>query len=111
MGNSAAGGMIWKEGRAEIPLGEAPKEREMPTERESEHAELSGKSKGRESLMSIHSFGQITQYPTKGLCISFPKPGEHKQRDEEVEFLFTLADRNLNLSSPLRTKDLKPLMS
>lgn len=50
--------------------------------------------------------------PHQSLCILWPsKPGEHRKRDEKVGFPFTSNDRNLNLPSPLKTKDFKPLMS
>lgn len=101
---------MWKKGRAEIPLGEAPKEREMPKKGERACTELSDEEKEREPHK--HSFlWPDHSLPHQSPLHFIPKPGEHKQRDEKVEFLFTLADRNLNLPSPLRTKNLKPLMS
>lgn len=42
---STAGGVIWKKGRAEIPLGEAPKERCQRRGRQ--HTQLSSEEKGR----------------------------------------------------------------
>lgn len=69
---STAGGVIWKRGRAEILLGEAPKE--MPEVRERERAELSGEEKGR-ALQAFILLAKSLTTPTKGLCISFPNQG------------------------------------
>lgn len=98
-----------KKGRVEIPLGEAPKERDAKGEGARGHSYLV-KRKGSRASQALFLWPDDSvphQRPSRFI----PKPGEHKQRDEKVEFLFTLADRNLNLSNPLRTKDLKPLMS
>lgn len=82
-----------------------PQKSEMPKMRE--WAGISGEQKER--------FGSFPQpdpsLPHQRPLHFIPKPGQREQRDEKVEFPFTLADRNLNLSSPLSTKDLKPLMS
>lgn len=40
-----------------------------------------------------------------------PKPEGLKQRDEKLEFPFSVANRKVDLSSLLRIKNLKPLMS
>lgn len=82
----------------------------MPKERQRALRDT-GEERQKEKLLSIHSIGHIPHYPTRGLCISFPSQGDPSKEMKKVEIPFTLPDRNLNLSSPLRTKDLKPLMS
>lgn len=83
-----------------------PQKREMPKERR-ESAEISGEEKER--FGSFH-WPNPSLPPRRPLLFN-PKPGQREQRHEKVEFPFTLADRNWNLSSPLSTKDLQPLMS
>jgi hypothetical protein len=65
----------------------------------------------RENLIRFHSIGLITHCPTKGLCMALLSQENTSKEMEKVEFPFTSTDRNLNLPSPLRTRDLKPLMS
>lgn len=107
---STAGGVIWKKGLSRNTTGPSPKtERDAKGGGERGHRAIC-EEKGKQSLTSIISLAKSFRPHQRPLHF-IPKPGEHKQRDEKVEFLFTLADRNLNLSNPPRTKDLRPLMS
>lgn len=72
---SATGGVIWKKAIAESrnSTGRSPK-RERCRRRGRECRDIWRRE--RERLTSIHSIGQITLYPTKGVCTSFPSQGD-----------------------------------